>query len=333
MAEQTTEAEKAKTEEDKVERYQYPLTSQEDYKARIEFQLVEEVEITPEDFRKLFGYALPPKLIDAVTGVESPATSADTSEERARTNEEFEGGSRATTAAKTRTVPKTIVSLYMPQALQFRDTAQYENFDLGATGGLIEGGLQRGIGAAKSISGGISSFINSMKPNDANVSDLAKLGAIQLAAAKPLLKTERLGAARSVLGATLNPNTRVFFKQVGIRDFSFTFKMIGRSKQEVDQINKIVRFFRTELYPESIDISDVSVGYKFPHKFNISFLYDGRVMEQAPKLKPCFLRDVSTTYNASGMSMHSDGQFLEVDLTLSFQENRALSKQDIKEGY
>ena len=337
MAEQQTnpeaEAEKAEQDRDKILRYQYPLHNQDEYKAKIEFQLFEEVEISPEDFKKVFGLALPPKLLDAVTGEESPATTADAAEERARTNQSFEGEDKPTENRNTRVVPKTVISMYMPQTLQFKDTATYENYDLGASGALIEGGLQRGIGAAKSLSGGLSSFINSMKPTDANPGDLAKLGAVQLAAAKPLLRSERLGAAKSVLGATLNPNSRVFFKQVNIREFSFTFKMIGRSREEVDQINSIVKFFRTELYPETIDISDVSVGYKFPHKFNISMLYNGSVMENAPKIKPCYLRDVSTTYNASGMAMHSDGQFLEVDLTLSFQEARALSKKDIKEGY
>lgn len=330
---QKPEAEKADQEQDKVVKYQYPLHYEDDYKARIEFQLFEEVQISAEDFKKVFGLALPPKLVDAITGEEAPATTADAAEERARTNQSFEGEDKQTQTNKTRVVPKTVVSLYMPPGLQFRDNVGYESYDLGASGALIEGGLQKGIGAAKSLSGGLSSFINSMKPTDASPGDLAKLGAVQLAAAKPILRAERLGAAKSVLGATLNPNTRVFFKQVNIREFSFSFKLIGRSKQEVDQIKKIIKFFRTELYPETIDISDVSVGYKFPHKFNIRFLYDGIEMTSAPKIKPCFLRDVSTSYNASGMSMHSDGEFLEVDLTLNLQEARALSKKDIKEGY
>jgi hypothetical protein len=33
------------------------------------------------------------------------------------------------------------------------------------------------------------------------------------------------------------------------------------------------------------------------------------------------------------MAMHEDGSFLEVDMTLRFQETAALTKKDIMEGF
>jgi hypothetical protein len=43
----------------------------------------------------------------------------------------------------------------------------------------------------------------------------------------------------------------------------------------------------------------------------------------------CYLRNISTTYNPTSASFHSDGNPTEIDLTLSFVENTTLVRQDI----
>ena len=43
----------------------------------------------------------------------------------------------------------------------------------------------------------------------------------------------------------------------------------------------------------------------------------------------CFLRDVSTSYNPNSMSFHEDGQAVNMQMSLAFQEFRALNKADI----
>ena len=149
--------------------------------------------------------------------------------------------------------------------------------------------------------------------------------------------SDEAGAAAKLAGqVTTNPNTRVLFKQVNMREFAFTFKFIPTSQKEAEQVKQIIKLFRSELYPEDIVLplsgeSSISVGYKFPNKFQIRVLYDGQHV--ATKLKPCFLRDVGVTYNNTAMSMHSDGNFSEIEMTLSFQETRTLNKKDVEEGF
>ena len=77
----------------------------------------------------------------------------------------------------------------------------------------------------------------------------------------------------------------------------------------------------------------ISLGYNFPKKFQLSFEYDGGEIPGLAKIKPCYLRDVSTTFNSSQMAMHEDGNFMEVDMTLSFQETAALTQSDIEDGF
>ena len=223
------------------------------------------------------------------------------------------------------------VSLYLPAGLQFRDNVQYENFDLGGAGAGAEAALKSGSGAlAGLVEGGLSTLSAGLK--GAANKDLAKLGAVKLAMKGP---DEVAGAFRSAGGVTTNPNTRVLFKSVALREFSFAFKFLATSAREAEEVKEIIKLFRTELYPSTIDIpvaegtSKISVGYRFPNKFQITVEYDGE--EIATRIKPCFLRDVSVTYNNTSMSMHGDGNFTEIEMSLSFQETRTLSRKDVEE--
>jgi hypothetical protein len=222
------------------------------------------------------------------------------------------------------------ISLYLPLGLAFRDNVTYENFDLGAAGATMEAGL----GFAESMVKGLGSFVSNLTSGDNG--DLAKLAGIQLASQVGSFGAEAQAASKLAGGVTLNPNSRILFKQPNIREFTFAFKMIAKSKKEAREINEIIKLLRTELYPDEItaNVGDasISLGYKFPNKFNIAFEYDGDKIPGLAKIKPCYLRDVSTTFNASQMAMHEDGNFMEVDMTLSFQETKALVRKDVSEG-
>ena len=222
------------------------------------------------------------------------------------------------------------ISLYLPLGLAFRDNVTYENFDLGAAGASMEAGL----GFAESMVKGLGSFVSQLTSGDNG--DLAKLAGVQLASQFGSFGAEAQAASKLAGGVTLNPNSRILFKQPNIREFSFAFKMIAKSKKEAREINEIIKLLRTELYPDEIlaNVGDasISLGYKFPNKFNIAFEYDGDKIPGLAKIKPCYLRDVSTTFNASQMAMHEDGNFMEVDMTLSFQETKALVRKDVSEG-
>jgi hypothetical protein len=223
------------------------------------------------------------------------------------------------------------VSLYLPIGLQYRDNVQYENFDLGGIGAGAEKGVTSGTGAIKGLIEGGMKTLTAGLTGGSSGADVAKLGVVKLASALP---DEVQGAFKSAAGVTTNPNTRVLFKSVGLREFSFIFKFVATSPKEAEEIKQIIKFFRTELYPENINLplsggNSISIGYKFPNKFQISLEYDGE--EIATRIKPCFLRDVSTNYNSTAMAMHSDGNFTEIEMSLAFQETRTLNRKDVEE--
>ena len=52
-----------------------------------------------------------------------------------------------------------------------------------------------------------------------------------------------------------------------------------------------------------------------------------------PKMKSCYLTNVTTNFNPTTMTFHDDGKPVEIDLSLSFTEQITLNRKDIEEGY
>jgi hypothetical protein len=255
--------------------------------------------------------------------------------------ESLKGTNKVSVTAPTQKVTNYLrsVHLYLPVGLQFQDGVQYENMDLGNIGA----GVEAGVGAVDAFLGAgknaITSLVDQFSGSTASAS--GKLATLNLA--KNLAPDEVFGGLKSKLGVSINPNSRMLFKQPNIRQFSYTFKLIAKSRDEAEEIKKIVKLFREELYPEKIGGSlggvEFGFGYKFPNKFKIDFLYDNKLMDgkegrpYAPKIKNCYLTAVNTVFNQTNMAMHDDGNFTEVDITLAFTEERALTKEDILRGY
>jgi len=231
------------------------------------------------------------------------------------------------------------VRLYLPQAIQITDGVQVGPIDLGVAGAGVEAALGTGVSSAVDIAqqalagADITSIVDVFKSN--NLRSTAGAFAAQRAA--------RLVGQQGVAGAIsrgtkvqVNPNTRSLFRAVNLREFSFTFKMIGTSQAEAESIKAIIAFFRRELYPEQIQIGigdvEASLAYRMPNLFDIRFLYKNS-LDIATRIKPCYLRNFTATYNPSGMGMHADGNFLETDIVMSFVEDTTLSRQDINSGY
>jgi hypothetical protein len=232
---------------------------------------------------------------------------------------------------------KPIVDMYFPLTMQFNDNAQYDNAPLGAFGAGVEAGLQQGAGALESVLGsfnqGITSMFDAIRGNQQLSETAMRVGLARVIDKASMLNTGVANALTLQNRTIINPNIRALFKGVGLREFTFQFKMIARSQLEAEVIRQIIEHFRTEMYPEALDIGGADIGFKFPNLFEIIFNYKGVPNKNMPKLMLCYLRNVSTTINPTGGAFRRDGQPNEVDLTLSFVEHRTLDKRDIKDGY
>jgi hypothetical protein len=227
------------------------------------------------------------------------------------------------------------IKLYLPVALQQNDGFNIATPELGQIGAAAAATASQGKGVLAAAGSGLkraaSSIIDLVGGNLAG--DAARLASSQLAGKVPVFGSE-LGAAAQISGAvTVNPNVRSAFRGVALREFSFSFKFIARSKAEADMVEQIIKSFRTYAYPESIEAGGISAGYKYPDMFEIHVTHEPSSKIIGTKMKECFLKSIATNYNPSSMSFHKDGSPVEIDLALNFVEEKTLSRKDIVEGF
>ena len=283
----------------------YPIEDTSDYGGRIVFSVLEEEQPSLGELAQVAQSKTKAAkdAIKDVVGGEAPGTNLI---------QQFKGGVNQALKGTAPKNPTRRVSLYLPVGLQFRDNVAYENTDL--LSGSVAGFL---AGAGSSAEG--------LKGTEAQ--QQASLAIVRLAQ-----KNQELGnVARAAARVTTNPNTRALFKSVALREFAFTFKFLPCSVREAEEVKNIIQLFREELYPEDIADAGISLGYKFPNRFRIEIEYNGE--EVTNKILPCYLRDVSVTYNPSTMAMHDDGNFSEIDMSVSFTESRTLDRKQIEAGF
>lgn len=228
------------------------------------------------------------------------------------------------------------VTLYLPPSLQIQDGVQYENVDLQRLGAFVSQQVAGGKGALEAIMAGMGDIVtNAQDVMQGNLNqDMARALIARFASKLP---DPVAAGVTSGLQTAPTPNTRAIFRSVNLREFTFIFKLQPRSLEESTAITNIIKFFRTELYPETIKegATGIPVAYRFPNKFDIGITYGegegGKTL--ATKIKKCYLRNFSSNYNPNSMSMIKGGEFSETDISMTFIEETTLEKDDIIKGF
>jgi hypothetical protein len=223
----------------------------------------------------------------------------------------------------------------LPTNIAINDAVDYGEFELGAIGAIGLAGAQAGQGALNALARGTGQAGGSLAALlSGNVADQrgARLAASRLAEQGSAVVS---GVVKAGTATTINPNTISLFKSVRLREFVFTFKLIANSAREAQEIEDIIKFFRTTMYPDTINFDpaglNVPIGYEFPDKFEITMRYNNEPV--AVKILPSVLRTVQTSLNNTAGIWYRDGKPAEVEIQLSFGEERTLNRNDIIEGY
>jgi hypothetical protein len=322
--------------------WRFPLERPEDYKGTITFR---PVKYTPPEISSSFAETFTRKgagglLSQLLNGEESIASSflegVNNPKETAATfNDPNIIAETPVTAAKNIVDRSKGVILYLPPNINLQDQINYEQPSLNPTGAIGLAGAQQGSGMLNALAQGVGqatgSMIDLIKGNVADQKG-ARLAAVRLAQAGGETVST---VARAGLATTINPNTINLFRSVTLREFSFNFKLIAASAKEAEEIDGIIKFFRSTMYPDTINFDpnglDVPIGYEFPDKFQIEMRYADK--QVGFKLLNSVLRSVQVVINPQSMSFHKDGKPSEIDLTLNFGEERTLNRNDILQGY
>lgn len=204
---------------------------------------------------------------------------------------------------------KSVVYLYHPPGVSVGDGANYGTFDMGS--------LKGGIDFAKRALGG---NINVTK-DDVYAAGLISTDKMSKASGLDIRRKSAISA-----GVAVNPYTRQTFEGVNIRTFSFSFKMVAESASESNMARNIERTFRKFLYPKRM--GEIALAY--PPLFYISFYSEGRINEYMPVIKPSYLTGMEASFNETANTMFKGtGAPIEVALSLTFTEEKALVRQDL----
>ena len=254
----------------------------------------------------------------------------------------YGGGYKTMQGKENNKIPKGKVSLFLPSSIQISDQMQYGAVDLGAIGATTFTAAQQGssaIGALAEAGKEVFDDIGAAIAGD--FGDAGTALAVQRTA-KRFGMNQIAGAVGSATGVAINPNNRNIFNGVALRSFRFQFKLIPTSQFEAETIDKIIKFFRVNMYPDLGTVignqSDgMSITLKYPSKFKITMEYgdltdDGlsNTKQVATGILPCFLQGFDAVYNPGGMGFHRDGSPQEVDISMNFIEERALNRSDVE---
>jgi hypothetical protein len=228
------------------------------------------------------------------------------------------------------------VSLYMPAGLQVNDNLSYDNVDTGL-GGMAVNAYQNAAGAGE--------FLSNVAKDLPEVGDRV---VSQMLATASQGKGVVGGAAGQLLinrGEVVNPHTQMLFRSPALRQFNFSFKLMPRTRAEAKEILSIVQFFREAAYPSLASDGESTVtvdgkkkaldmaSYKFPDVFDIQYLTNHKINKNLIKFARAYITAVSVNYNQTSPTFFDDGMPSEIDLSLTFQETKALSREDIVKGY
>ena len=211
-----------------------------------------------------------------------------------------------------------------PGNIQINDGASYNTIDLGMSASTLEKAQSeirtKGLGGIAAAS--MAPIKTAMNLKGSEVAALAR---------EIIPDATKVGEAAKLLTRQVtNPNTNTTFERNAVRTFDFNFKMIAKTEQETKAINKIHKLFRKYIYADTLkDGQNIVLNY--PPIWTIKFLTaDGVENPFIPKIYSCYLTSFNTTFNGENNMYFRDNAPFEVDVSMSYQETRSLTRGDIQ---
>jgi len=206
------------------------------------------------------------------------------------------------------------IHLYIPQGFALGDGANYGNVDLGM------------IGAAESL---IKKDEKGKRTGELDMSG-AEAKAIGTALLDKLglgsdLGNSKLMSDQIKSGVALRNESTLTFEGASVRTFELSFTLVASSAKEAETIRVIEHTFRKYMYAKK----EGTFAVKYPPLFRIKFMKGKEVNEFLPFLYDSYLTGLNTSYNNNANMFHKDGSPTDVNIQLSFQEQRQLTRDDL----
>lgn len=120
-------------------------------------------------------------------------------------------------------------------------------------------------------------------------------------------------------GAIINPNMELLFNGPQLRQFTLNFRLSPRNKTDVDNVRKIIRFFKQGM---SVKQSSSALFLKSPNTFKVQYINAGVDHPYIGKTKECALLNCTVNYIPEGtyMTFQDAPSMTSYDMSLTFTE-------------
>ena len=201
------------------------------------------------------------------------------------------------------------IHLFIPTGFALGDGANFGSIDLGV------------INAAESM------IKKDDKGKNANIGELeaTAIGSALLQKMGIGSDLNAAGAAAVKSGVAINPQTTLTYEGSNIRQFELSFQLVASSAKEAETIRIIEHTFRKYMYAKK----EGEFAIKYPPVFRVKFMKGKEVNKFLPFLFDSYLTGLNVTYNSDGNMYHADGAPTDVTISLSFQEQRQLTRGDL----
>ena len=224
----------------------------------------------------------------------------------------------------------TAITLYMPPSVQVSYGANYTDTEIGAAAAVGAQAYQDII-ANKGIGDTALNALKTLAPDVGDGLIRKALGAIDmvpgLEGAMEVVEMQR--------GFIKTPRMELAFKGIPKRSFQYNFKMIPKSAEEAEEIQKIIKGFKLNMLPEMK--SGAANQLTMPNTFDIKYMYNGAENSYLHNISTCVLETMSVTYggdryktfeaNANGAPP------VEVNISLAFKEMNLITRELANQGF
>jgi hypothetical protein len=234
---------------------------------------------------------------------------------------------------------EALISLYMPDTLTATYDASYDELSLLDLGDTItnlrmidqiadtgkaqikEHGLAKGLG-------------NTISQDPAAISVLASVGG-GLASNLGINATNVRDVLLKGKGYAINPQMQMIYRGMGFRSFQLAFTFTPRSRQEADNINRIIQELKMNFVPtlQKNKNSDESMFMVPPSIFNLKFMINDKENTYIPKYGDCVLVNIDVNYAPNGWAAYENGAPVQTQLTLQFKETEILDTGKLQKGF
>jgi len=224
----------------------------------------------------------------------------------------------------TGSITNAAISIYMPPGIKVGYNQSYDNDT--ETG--IAGDVQEAITAAKGAKDTGDAIIKALEGVSGGVFRQGSQAVGEFISLAGAGDPVRFGMKR--FGTAINPRNEAYYNTPSQRTFAYTFDFWPRNEKEAQAVENIITIFK---YNSAPGLTSGDGLFKTPNYFKISYMHNDGENPHLHKIGACYCTDVSVDYSPDGQfTTFNSGQPVHTQLTVSFLEDRIITKSDIEAG-